>query len=153
MRKVDLKTKELFQNGLSGIAWIAIGASRIWGNNVILSILVIAFLVPSIVVNVMAYVAKRREANNYKYIENEDEEQEEFDEYEEEDEDGGEYDEDNVEHIIYDFSNLGILICLIVTSIKNTWVVDLNIVIPILMGSILLIRYIYFLLYNKAANR
>ncbi|NRY63817.1 hypothetical protein [Clostridium beijerinckii] len=149
MRKVDLKTKELFQNGLSGIAWIAIGASRIWGNNVILSILVIAFLVPSIVVNVMAYVAKRREANNYEYIENEDEEQEESDESEEDDEDGGEYDEDNVEHIIYDFSNLGILLCLIITSIKNTWSVDLNIVIPILIGSILLIRDIQSIFYNK----
>ena len=139
MKKRDLRTRELFQNGFSGIAWIAIGASRIWGNNIIISILVIAFIVRSLAVNVMSYIAKRREVNNDEYMKNADDEQEGFEKVEEDAE------------CVYKsyFPSIGIILCLIITSIKNTWSVDLNIVIPILIGSILLIRDIQSIFYNK----
>lgn len=142
MKKGDLRTRALFQNGLSGIAWIAIGASRIWGNNIIISILVITFIVRSLAVNVMSYIAKRREVNNDEYMKNKDDEKEEFEEFEEFEKD---------EECVYKsyFPSIGIILCLIITSIKNTGSVDLNIVIPILIGSILLIRDIQSIFYNK----
>ncbi|MFW2490374.1 hypothetical protein ACN077_17695 [Clostridium chromiireducens] len=126
---MKLKTRELFKNGVLGIVWIIVGATKFFEMNIYLKlILALILFTASILVFIPYFVKSEKEDEMSKLNQN------------------------KAKSIICDLLTLGIMICSLVAFYKDGWMVDLKLVLPFIMGSVLLSNYLLFIFYERVGN-
>lgn len=128
-KKMSLITKELLINGLYGIMWIMVGVMQIFKVGGSLGIITASILVVVSVFGFVPYFIKTD-------IEDE----------------MAELNKKKSKSTIYDIMIFVIIVCAIISLFKDEWIVNLNLIIPFLVGIPFLLEFIIFALNEKMGD-
>lgn len=130
---ISLKTKELLQDGIVGIGWIMVGFTQIFQCNIIIELVVVIGLLIASLLGFVPY----------------------FVETEIEDEMAN-YNEDKAMSMTYMYFKMVLIICVMICTIisilKKGCIIDFKLVLPFLLGTFYVLKFIFFVSYEKVGD-
>lgn len=127
MNKVmSLKTRELLVSGIVGVMWVLYGVMQVLNVNKIIDLITNILFIIVIVISIIPYFMKT-------------EIQDEM----------AKRNMDKARSMTCEFLMLGMMSCVLVSTIRDGWVMDVKLVISFLMGIGYLSKYIIFVISEK----
>lgn len=153
MFKLSFSVRDLFIYGFSGIAWIMTGIERMFKGSIFLEISIIILLLFPIMIISRTFWKNRKKKETY-YEEYQASKQSEYEKCSNHDDERKLHKNSGKEmdNTLFFIADVLMSFCLIVTFFKKPWIVDLNILIPFIVGGLYLLRYILSITLTKKAD-
>ncbi len=130
MNKVmNLRTRELLLSGIVGAMWIIYGLMRVLNVNKTIDLITSIVFLITLVISIVPYFIKTEKQDEMAKL-----------------------NMNKARSMVCELLLLGIMVCLLISTIKDSWVVDMKIVMSFLIGIGFLFKYIFFIIYEKAGE-